>query len=96
MAQKMRMQGQEFDYAKYEEMKQESQRERVIREEQDPEIKEAFQKLNIDRLFAEFTNRPIRSSVNDMAEGFMEMEHEKKMTARDKARKKFIANFKKQ
>jgi hypothetical protein len=29
-----------------------------------------------------------------MAEGFMEMEHEKKMSARDKARRNFVREFK--
>jgi hypothetical protein len=43
----------------------------------------------------EFNARPIRSSVNEMAEDFLQMEHERKMSKRDKARKAFIANFKK-
>ena len=50
--------------------------------------------MNIDRLFNEFTNRPIRTSVSEMAEDFMQMEMEKRMTKRDKARRKFIAGFK--
>jgi hypothetical protein len=31
-----------------------------------------------------------------MAEDFLQMEHERKMSKRDKARKAFIANYKKQ
>ena len=66
-----------------------------MREDQDPEIMEAWSKMNVDKLFSEFTSRPIRSSVNDMAENFMAMAHEKKMSARDKARRDFVRNFKK-
>ena len=95
-AQKMKMQGQtDFNEEMYYNMKKTQQQERVVREDQDPEIQAAFQKLNIDKLFMEFTARPIRSSVNEMAEDFLQMEHERKMSKRDKARKIFIANFKK-
>ena len=38
----------------------------------------------------------MRSTVNEMAEDFMQMEHERKMSKRDKARKAFVYNFKKQ
>jgi hypothetical protein len=76
-------------------MKKTAQKERVVREDQDPEIMEAWAKMNVDKLFAEFTGRPIRSSVNDMAENYMAMDMEKKMTSRDKARRDFIRNFKK-
>jgi hypothetical protein len=43
----------------------------VVREDQDPEIQAAFKKLNIDKLFMEFNARPMRSTVNEMAEDFM-------------------------
>ena len=56
---------------------------------------EAWAKMNVDKLFSEFTSRPIRSSVNDMAENYMAMDMEKRMTSRDKARRDFIRNFKK-
>ena len=95
-AQKARMQGQEFTYEMWSELKRKAKRERTIREDQDPDIQAAFRKLNIDRLFKEFTDRPTRTSVTDMAEDFMQMDHEKRMSKRDKARKKFIANFKRQ
>ena len=42
----------------------------------------------------EFNARPTRSTVNEMAEDYMQMEHEKKMSKRDKARKKFVDGFK--
>ena len=35
----------------YENMKRAARQERVVREDQDPEIQEAFKKLNIERLF---------------------------------------------
>ena len=38
MAQKMRNQGQEFTHEMYEKMKRATQKERVVREEQDPEF----------------------------------------------------------
>lgn len=57
---------------------------------------EAWKKINVDRLFQEFTGRPIRSTVNEMADNFMAMDHEKRMSARDKARRDFVRNFKKQ
>ena len=76
-------------------MKKTAQKERVVREDQDPEIMEAWAKMNVDKLFSEFTSRPIRSSVNDMAENYMAMDMEKRMTSRDKARRDFIQNFKK-
>ena len=50
--------------------------------------------MNIERMFNEFQERPIRSGVSEMAEEYMQMEHEKRMTRRDKARKKFAAKFK--
>ena len=59
-AQKMRNKGQDFSQEMYEEMKRQRKQERVVREEQDPEFQEAFRKLNIDRLFAEFSARPMR------------------------------------
>ena len=93
-AQKMKAQGQSYSQAGYEDMRKAYRKERTIREDQDPEFKEAFKKLNIERLFAEFTARPKRSTVNEMAEEFMQMDVEKKMSRRDKARKKFIHNFK--
>jgi hypothetical protein len=78
----------------YEKMKRATQKERVVREDQDPAIKEAFEKLNIERLFMEFQGRPLRSTVNEMAEDFMAMDHEKKMSKRDRARAKFVKEFK--
>lgn len=77
-------------------MKKQNQKERVVREEQDPDIMEAWSKMNVDKLFQEFTSRPIRSSVNEMAENYMSMDHEKRMSARDKARRDFVRNFKQQ
>lgn len=75
-------------------MKKATQKERVVREEQDPEFKEAFEALNIERLFMEFQGRPTRSTVNEMAEDYMAMDHEKKMSKRDRARAKFVKDFK--
>ena len=66
----------EFTYEMYEKMKKAKKQERVIREEQDPEIKEAWSKMNVERLFAEFEMRPIRSTVNEMAESFRETKYE--------------------
>lgn len=51
MAQKMRQRGQSFTHEMYENMKRAARQERVVREDQDPEIQEAFKKLNIERLF---------------------------------------------
>lgn len=96
MAQKAKMQGMEFNYQTYQNMKRTALKERVVREDQDPEIQQAWEKMNVDKLFSEFTSRPIRSSVNDMAENYMAMAHEKRMSARDKARRDFVRNFKKQ
>ena len=97
-AQKMRDQGMEFTHEMYVRMKQaqaaKQQKERVIREEQDPEIQEAFNKVDIDRLFHEFNKRPMRQTPDEMAEDFMQMEHERKMSKRDKARAKFVKQFK--
>ena len=67
----------------------------MVREEQDPEIQQAWEKMNVERLFQEFTSRPIRSSVNEMADNYMAMDSEKRMSARDKARRDFVRNFKK-
>ena len=36
----------------------------------------------------------MRTGVSEMADEFMRMEHEKKMSRRDRARKKFAAKFK--
>lgn len=95
-AQQARMKGQEFTYEMWTDLKRKAKKERTIREEQDPDIQAAFRKLNMDRLFQEFTQRPTRSSVTEMAEDFMQMEHEKKMSKREKSRKKFISEFKRQ
>ena len=84
------MKGSEFTEDMFYKMKKTQQKERVVREDQDPEIQAAFKKLNIDKLFMEFNARPMRSSVNEMAEDFMQMEHERKMSRRDKARKAYI------
>lgn len=79
----------------YEEMKKASQAERAIREEQDPTFKQAFDKLNIDRLFQEFSARPLRSNPDELGEDLMQMQHEKKMSRRDKARSAFVREFRK-
>ena len=42
----------------------------------------------------EFQGRPTRSTVNEMAEDYLAMDHEKKMTKRDRARAKFVKEFK--
>ena len=68
-------------------MKRRVQKERAVREDQDPEILAAWNKLNVEKMFAEFTSRPIRSTVNEMAENYMAMEHEKLMSKREKARR---------
>lgn len=52
--------------------------------------------MNVELLFQEFQNRPIRSTVNEMADDFMAMHHEKLMSKRDKARRDFIRKHKKQ
>jgi hypothetical protein len=70
-AQKQRMNGQGYTHAMYEEMKKAKQKERVVREDQDPDILREFQKINIDRLFAEFNARPMRQSPGEMGEDFM-------------------------
>lgn len=94
-AQKMKMEGREFNQEMYQEMKRAHRAERAVREEQDPDFKEAFNKLNIDRLFAEFNARPMRQSPSDLSENLGQMQHERKMSARDKARSKFVKEHRK-
>lgn len=94
-AQKMKSQGREFNQEMYQEMKRAHRAERAVREEQDPEFKEAFKELNIERLFAEFNARPMRTSPSDLAENLGQMQQERKMSARDKARAKFVREHRK-
>jgi len=49
----------------------EHRRKRTVREEQDPEIEEAFKKLNLDKLFGEFDARPMRNKPEDLNEHLM-------------------------
>ena len=51
--------------------------------------------MNVELLYQQFQSRPIRSSVNEMAEDFMAMKHEKMMSKREKSRRDFVRNFKK-
>ena len=48
----------------------------------------------MERLFDEFQERPVRTGVSEMADDFMRMEHEKRMSRRERARKKFASKFK--
>ena len=46
--------------------------------------------MNIDLMFKDFQARPIRSTVNEMAEEFMMTKMEKAMSKKDRARRKFV------
>mmetsp|Transcript_11968 Transcript_11968/g.20207 ORF Transcript_11968/g.20207 Transcript_11968/m.20207 type:complete len:340 (-) Transcript_11968:600-1619(-) len=93
-AQRQKMKGNtDFSYSSWRSMKRQ-RKEKIIREELDPEFHEAFKKLNIEQLFAEFNARPLRSSMGEMAESFMQMDMERKMSRRDKARAKFVRDHK--
>ena len=94
-AQKMKAQGKQFTHDEYQKMKRRKQKERVVREDQDPEIQAAWAKMNVEMMFQEFQNRPVRSTVNEMADDFMAMHHEKMMSKRDKARRDFVRKHKK-
>lgn len=83
---KMREEGKEFSHEMYEEMKKQASKEKTIREQVDPEFEEAFRKLNLNRLYAEFTARPIRSSPDELHEQIMRPTHKLKMNKRDLAR----------
>ena len=65
-----------------------------MRDYQDPEFEAAFKKMNIQRDFDLFMARPMQSRPEELMEEFMVEEHVKKMSKRDKARKQFIQNFK--
>ena len=47
----------------------------------------------MDRLFHEFNKRPMRQTPDELAENLMPMEHERRMTKRDKARRAFVNDF---
>ena len=57
----MKVEGKDFSHEMYEEMKRRASQERTVRETVDPEFEAAFKKLNLNRLFAEFNARPMRS-----------------------------------
>ena len=79
----------------YEEMKKQAQKEKTIREEIDPEFEEAFKKLNLNKMYNEFMARPIRNQPDELHEQIMQPLTMTKMSRRDKARMKFVAEHRK-
>jgi hypothetical protein len=67
----MRAEGKEFSQEMYEEMKRRAAQEKTVRETVDPEFEAAFKKLNLNRLFAEFNARPMRSAPEELHENLM-------------------------
>jgi len=74
----------------YEEMKKRAAQEKTVRETVDPEFEAAFKKLNLNRLFAEFNARPMRSQPEELHENVMIPVARQKMNKRDLARMKFV------
>lgn len=56
----------DFSHEMYQEMKQNAQKSKTIREEMDPEIEEAFKKLNMNKMYREFMTRPMFSSPEEL------------------------------
>jgi hypothetical protein len=86
----MKAEGKEFSHEMYEEMKRRASQEKTVRETVDPEFEAAFKKLNLNRLFAEFNARPMRSQPDELHEQVMIPIAKQKMSKRDMARIKFI------
>lgn len=85
----------DFSHEMYQDMKQKAQKSKTIREEIDPEIEEAFKKLNMNKMYREFMARPMFSSPEELHEQVMQPAILTKMSKRDKARMKFVADHRK-
>ncbi len=64
--QRHKQSGEDFSHAMYEDMKNKSQKSKTIRDEIDPEIEEAFKKLNLNKMYNEFMARPIFTSPDEL------------------------------
>jgi DnaJ-class molecular chaperone len=78
---------------KNEDTAQPQAKETKVRETIDPEFEAAFRKLNINRQFAEFMARPMRSAPEELSESLMQPVQRLKMSKRDIARGQFIQKF---
>ena len=60
----MRAAGKDFSQEAYEQAMR--AKETTVRDRVDPEFEAAFRKLNLNRLFAEFSARPMRSTPEEL------------------------------
>ena len=80
-----------FDRRMYERMKKKASK---MREEIDPEFEEELKKYDFDKMFREFTERPMRSHPEELK--VMEPELFRKMSRRDIARLKYVTKRRRQ
>ena len=66
-----------------------------MRDVQDPEFEAEFQKMNTEKLFGQFMARPIQTDPDEMNEKIMQPYWMRKMSKRDLAKARFIADFRK-
>lgn len=85
--QKREANGEEFTYEMFMAMRRAKQKERVVREHQDPEFEEALRKVDLNRFMYDFEKRPMRSDPDELAENLCVPDMDRKMSKRDKFRR---------